>query len=200
MLVPSAAGNSNTTNLLWVPTGASAVVQQHVGAVARAAQSVAFGVRTADAALNEHEARVVDPAGQAAARAAEPRRRGSGAAARNPWPRRRRASHPAERTAARPPIRGWRRTGRCPAEAADRLTDQRPEDPLTRGPVVVSGAETAREITAGAPTNRGTRPDDPSHPVTHCRRCGGLRRSLGRRADDPPAIGEASAPMTLQRS
>jgi hypothetical protein len=55
MLVPSAADKRNTSNLLWVPGRGSGrcwkngtpVVQSHASAVARAAEGVAPGVRTA---------------------------------------------------------------------------------------------------------------------------------------------------------
>jgi len=56
MLVPSAADKSNTSSLLWVPASRGSgrswkdgppVVQQHVSAMARAAEGVAPGVRTA---------------------------------------------------------------------------------------------------------------------------------------------------------
>jgi hypothetical protein len=77
MLVPSAADESNTTNLLWVPSRGSGrgrkdgtpVVQQHASAVARAAEGVAPGVRTARAALDQHQVQIVDPARRAAAQA-----------------------------------------------------------------------------------------------------------------------------------
>jgi len=78
MLVPSAADKSNTSSLLWVPAsrgnGRSGkdgppVVQQHASAMARAAESVAPGVRTAQAALDQHQVQIVDPAAQAAAQA-----------------------------------------------------------------------------------------------------------------------------------
>lgn len=77
MLVPSAADKSNTSNLLWVPSQGSGrggsrrtpVVQQHASAVARAAEGVALGARTAQAALDQYQVRIVDPARQAAAQA-----------------------------------------------------------------------------------------------------------------------------------
>jgi hypothetical protein len=74
MLVPSAADKSNTSHLLWVPSGrgyehGSPVVQQHASALAIAAEGVAPGVRTAQAALDQHQVRIVDPARQAAAQA-----------------------------------------------------------------------------------------------------------------------------------
>ncbi len=77
MLVPSAADKNNTSNLLWVPSRGSGrgrkdgtpVVQQHASAVARAAEGVAPGVRTAQAALDQHQVQTVDPARRAAAQA-----------------------------------------------------------------------------------------------------------------------------------
>ena len=78
MLVPSAADKSNTSSLLWVPASRGSgrswkdgppVVQQHVSAMARAAEGVAPGVRTAQAALDQHQVQIVDPACQAAAQA-----------------------------------------------------------------------------------------------------------------------------------
>lgn len=70
MLVPSAADRSNTSNLLWVPNRRdTAAVQQHVAAVARAAESVEPGVRTACAALRDLQRHVADPGRQAAAQA-----------------------------------------------------------------------------------------------------------------------------------
>jgi len=78
MLVPSAAGKSNTSSLLWVPASRGSgrsgvdgppVVQQHVSALASAAEGVAPGVRTAKAALEQHQVQIVDPARQATAQA-----------------------------------------------------------------------------------------------------------------------------------
>jgi len=78
MLVPSAADKSNTSSLLWVPASRGSgrsgkagppVVQQHASAIARAAEGVAPGFRTAQAALDEHQVQIVDPAGRAAAQA-----------------------------------------------------------------------------------------------------------------------------------
>lgn len=78
MLVPSAADKSNTSSVLWVPAsrgnGRSGkdgppVVQQYASAMARAAESVAPGVRTAQAALDQDQVQIVDPAAQAAAQA-----------------------------------------------------------------------------------------------------------------------------------
>jgi len=78
MLGPSAADKSNTSSLLWVPASRGSgrswkdgppVVQQHVSAMARAAEGVAPGVRTAQAALDQHQVQIVDPARQAAAQA-----------------------------------------------------------------------------------------------------------------------------------
>ena len=45
------------------------VVQQQASAVARAAEGVAPGVRTAQAALDQHRVRIVDPSRRAAAQA-----------------------------------------------------------------------------------------------------------------------------------
>ncbi len=77
MLVPSAADRSNTSSLLWVPASRGSgrwkdgppVVQQYASALARAAEGVAPGVRTAQAALDQHQVQIVDPARQAAAQA-----------------------------------------------------------------------------------------------------------------------------------
>jgi hypothetical protein len=78
MLVPSAANKSNQSSLLWVPasrgsgrswTDRPPVVQQHASAMARAAEGVAPGVRTAHAALDQHQVQIVDPARHAAAQA-----------------------------------------------------------------------------------------------------------------------------------
>jgi len=78
MLVPSAADKSNKSSLLWVPASRGSgrswkdgppVVQQHASALARAAEGVAPGVRTAQAALDQHQVQTVDPARQAAAQA-----------------------------------------------------------------------------------------------------------------------------------
>lgn len=78
MLVPSAADKNNTSKLLWVPASRGSgrsgrdgppVVQQHASAMARAAEGVAPGVRTALAALGQHRVQVVDPARRAAAQA-----------------------------------------------------------------------------------------------------------------------------------
>jgi len=78
MLVPSAADKSNTSSLLWVPASRGSgrsgkagppVVQQHASALARAAEGVAPGVRTAQAVLDQHQVQIVDPAGRAAAQA-----------------------------------------------------------------------------------------------------------------------------------
>ncbi len=84
MLVPSSADRSNKSNLLWVTSrgrgdswrNGTPHVQQDASAVARAAEAVAPGVRTATAALQQHQERVVDPAQQGAAQA----RRHAGAA------------------------------------------------------------------------------------------------------------------------
>ncbi len=73
MLVPNAAETRSTSKLLWVPSrgwrDGPPVVQQHASAVARAAEGVVTGVRTAQAALDQHHVRVADPALQAAAQA-----------------------------------------------------------------------------------------------------------------------------------
>lgn len=76
MLVPSAADKTNKSSLLWVPSRESGggrdstpVVQQHASALARAAEGVSPGVRTAQAALDQHQVRIVDPVREAAAQA-----------------------------------------------------------------------------------------------------------------------------------
>jgi len=78
MLVPSAADKSNMSSLLWVPASRGSgrsgkagppVVQQHASALARAAEGVAPGVRTAQAVLDQQQVQIVDPAGRAAAQA-----------------------------------------------------------------------------------------------------------------------------------
>jgi hypothetical protein len=77
MLVPSSADEHNSTNLLWVTSQSRQrgwrdgvpQVQQDASAVARAAEAVGPGVRTATAALVQHQEQVVDPARQAAAKA-----------------------------------------------------------------------------------------------------------------------------------
>jgi len=78
MLVPSAADKSNKSRLLWVPASRGSgrsgvdgppVVQKHVSALASAAEGIAPGVRTAQAALEQHQVQNVDPARQAAAQA-----------------------------------------------------------------------------------------------------------------------------------
>ncbi len=78
MLVPSAADERNKTSLLWVPARRGRgetwrygppVVQQHASALTTAAASVAPGVLTAQAALDQHQAPNVDRARQAAAQA-----------------------------------------------------------------------------------------------------------------------------------
>ena len=75
MLVPNVADKRSTSKLLWVPSRSLGwrdgppVVQQHASAVARAAEAVAPGVRAAQAALDQHQVRVADPAHQAAAQA-----------------------------------------------------------------------------------------------------------------------------------
>lgn len=77
MLVLSATDESNTSNLLWVPSRGSGpgredgepAVQEHASAVARAAEGVIPGVRIAQTALDQHRERIVDPARQAAAQA-----------------------------------------------------------------------------------------------------------------------------------
>jgi hypothetical protein len=78
MLVPSAADKSNTSSLLWVPASRAGgrswkdgppVVQQHASALARAAERVAPGVKTAQAALDQHQVQIIDPVRQAAAQA-----------------------------------------------------------------------------------------------------------------------------------
>jgi len=76
MLVPSVANMSNRSSLLWVPAGRGSgpgcrhgppVVQLYASDLAAAAEGVACGVGTAQAALEQHQVRAVDPAGQAAA-------------------------------------------------------------------------------------------------------------------------------------
>jgi len=76
MLVPSVADMSNRSSLLWVPAGRGSgtgcrhgppVVQLYASDLAAAAEGVAPGVGTAQAALEQHQVRAVDPAGQAAA-------------------------------------------------------------------------------------------------------------------------------------
>jgi len=78
MLVPSAADKSNTSSLLWVPASPGSgrsgkagppVVQQYASAMAWAAEGVAPGVRTAQAALDQHQVQIVDRTRQAAAQA-----------------------------------------------------------------------------------------------------------------------------------
>lgn len=77
MLVPSAPDNRNDSTLLWVPnrgsgrgqTSGPPVVQQHARTLATAAQGVTPGVRTAQAALDQHRVQVADPARDAAAQA-----------------------------------------------------------------------------------------------------------------------------------
>ncbi len=78
MLVPSAADKHNKSNLLWVPASRKSgrsrkheppIVHQHASDLARTAASVGAGVRTAQAALDQHQVPIVDPARQAAAQA-----------------------------------------------------------------------------------------------------------------------------------
>jgi len=77
MLVPSVADMSNRSSLLWVPAGRGSgtgcrhgppVVELYASDLAAAAEEgVAPGVGTAQAALEQHQVRAVDPAGQAEA-------------------------------------------------------------------------------------------------------------------------------------
>jgi hypothetical protein len=77
MLVPSSADKRNQTNLMWVTNQSRErgwqagvpQVQQDASALAWAAEAVGPGVRTATAALVQHQEQVVNPAQQAAAQA-----------------------------------------------------------------------------------------------------------------------------------
>lgn len=75
MLIPSTADKTNQTNLLWVPCGRGRgwaseppVVQQQASALAKAGESVAPGVWTAQAEIGRHQP-AVDRTGIAAAAA-----------------------------------------------------------------------------------------------------------------------------------